>query len=75
MGRRNWSLETKLIHAGEPKPRIHGSAVVPIFQGNVYEVTKEMAYGDIPYPRLSNMPNHLVLHEKIMKNVILQKLR
>jgi len=56
---------TRLIHAGEPKDRIKGAALVPIFQGNVYECSDELAYGDIPYPRLSNMPNHLVLHEKL----------
>jgi len=61
----SWGMETRLIHAGEPKPRIHGSAIVPVFQGNVYEVSDEMAYGDIPYPRLSNLPNHQVLHGKL----------
>jgi hypothetical protein len=25
-------VDTKCIHAGEPEPRIHGAAVMPIFQ-------------------------------------------
>ena len=28
------SFETKLIHAGEPRPRIHGAVVMPIFQSS-----------------------------------------
>lgn len=65
MSDRKWGLETELIRAGEPEPRILGSAIVPIFQGNVYEVTEDLEDGKILYPRLSNLPNHRVLHEKL----------
>ena len=30
-------LETKLIHAGEPDPRILGAVAMPIFQSAMYE--------------------------------------
>ena len=28
------AIETKLIHAGEPRPRIHGAVAMPIFQSS-----------------------------------------
>ena len=58
-------MGTRLIHGGEPKERVFGAAVVPTFRGTVYEVATEMAWKDIPYPRLSNSPNHTVLHGKL----------
>jgi O-acetylhomoserine/O-acetylserine sulfhydrylase-like pyridoxal-dependent enzyme len=30
-------FETKLIHAGEPEPRILGAVSMPIFQSAMYE--------------------------------------
>ncbi len=59
------SFETKLIHTGEPKPRINGAINVPIFQSSTYEYTGEGSYHDVRYLRLSNTPNHLALHKKI----------
>jgi cystathionine beta-lyase/cystathionine gamma-synthase len=29
-------LETKLIHAGEPDPRINGSVSMPVFQSSTF---------------------------------------
>ena len=58
-------LETQLIHAGEPRPRIAGAAAVPIFQSTVFECAAGDDYHDIRYPRLSNLPNHDVLNGKI----------
>jgi len=58
-------LETKLIHAGEPEPRIRNAVVAPIFQSSTYLFTKESEYHDIHYLRLNNSPNHEVLHAKI----------
>lgn len=58
-------LETQLIHAGEPNPRIGGSATMPIFQSTVFEYADGADYHDIRYPRLSNLPNHEVLRRKI----------
>jgi cystathionine beta-lyase/cystathionine gamma-synthase len=60
-----YSLETKLIHAGEIRPRVLGAVSLPIFQSTMYEYQKAERYHDIPYIRLNNTPNHLVLHRKL----------
>lgn len=59
------SLDTRLVHAGEPVPRIRGALVTPIFASSTYEYRGEETYDDLPYHRLSNRPNHVVLHEKL----------
>jgi cystathionine beta-lyase/cystathionine gamma-synthase len=59
------SLETKLIHAGEPDPRIEGAVSMPIFQSVNYEYTGESDYHRLKYIRLSNTPNHVALHQKL----------
>jgi len=58
-------LETKLIHAGEPEPRIHGAVSMPIFQSAMFEYAGETSYDDLKYIRLNNTPNHLALHQKL----------
>jgi cystathionine beta-lyase/cystathionine gamma-synthase len=58
-------LETKLIHAGEPEPRIEGAVSMPIFQSVNYEYTGETDYHSLKYIRLSNTPNHVALHQKL----------
>ncbi len=58
-------LETKLIHAGEPQPRIEGAVTVPIFQSAMFETAGASNYHDIKYIRLNNTPNHRALHEKL----------
>src|SRR5256885_13415111 len=58
-------LETKLIHAGEPQPRIHGAVSMPIFQSANFEYANEADYHSLKYIRLNNTPNHLALHEKL----------
>src|SRR5438552_19007872 len=58
-------LETKLIHAGEPEPRIHGAVSMPIFQSANFEYANEADYHSLKYIRLNNTPNHLALHEKL----------
>lgn len=57
-------LDTKLIHAGEPEPRILGAIVPPIFQSATFEATPP-GYRDVTYIRLNNTPNHLTLHRKL----------
>jgi cystathionine beta-lyase/cystathionine gamma-synthase len=57
-------IETKLIHSGEPEPRINGAVSMPIFQTAMFEYAGE-SYHDIRYIRLNNTPNHLVLHQKL----------
>jgi cystathionine beta-lyase/cystathionine gamma-synthase len=60
-----YQMETKLIHAGEPDPRIQGAISMPIFQSSTYESTGETSYHDIRYIRLNNTPNHLALGQKL----------
>lgn len=59
------SIDTRLVHAGEPSPRIRGAVAMPIFSSSTYEYAGEEAYDDLPYHRLSNRPNHEALHEKL----------
>jgi cystathionine beta-lyase/cystathionine gamma-synthase len=58
-------IETKLIHAGEPDPRILGAVSMPIFQSATFEYAGESSYHDVRYLRLSNSPNHLALQAKL----------
>jgi cystathionine beta-lyase/cystathionine gamma-synthase len=58
-------FSTKLVHAGEPRPRIGGSVALPIFQSSTFEYGGEASYHDVRYVRLSNTPNHDALHAKL----------
>ncbi len=58
-------IETKLVHAGTPEPRINGSVAMPIFQSAMFEYAGETSYHDLKYIRLNNTPNHLALHAKL----------
>jgi len=58
-------IETRLIHAGEPVPRIEGAIVPPIFQSSTFEFDGQGSYDDIKYVRLNNTLNHDVLHAKL----------
>ena len=58
-------LETKLIHAGELRPRVGGAVTLPIFQSATFEYGGEDDYHDIRYIRLNNTPNHNVLANKL----------
>ena len=58
-------IETKLVHAGEPEPRIGGAVSMPIFQSAMFEYAGETSYHDLKYIRLNNTPNHDALHRKL----------
>ena len=58
-------IETKLIHAGEPEPRISGAVSMPIFQSSTFEYAGQTSYHDLKYIRLNNTPNHIALHQKL----------
>src|SRR3989304_2764295 len=58
-------LETKLIHAGEPEPRIQGAVNIPIFQSANFVYENEDDYHSLKYIRLNNTPNHVALHQKL----------
>ena len=59
------AIDTKAIHAGEPRPRVAGAIAMPVFQSSTFEYAGETDYHDIKYARLSNSPNHLALHAKL----------
>ncbi|MGA8181706.1 MAG: aminotransferase class I/II-fold pyridoxal phosphate-dependent enzyme [Desulfobacterales bacterium] len=65
MMQRQMHIETKLIHAGEPKPLIGGAVTLPIFQSSTFQYTNEDHYDKLKYIRMNNTPNHLALHEKL----------
>jgi cystathionine beta-lyase/cystathionine gamma-synthase len=58
-------IDTKLIHAGEPDPRIEGAVMMPIFQSSTFESPGGDSYDTMKYIRLNNTPNHEVLHSKL----------
>lgn len=55
-------IDTQLVHAGTPEPRVLGAVSMPIFQSANYEYAGEGSYDAIRYLRLNNSPNHLSLH-------------
>ena len=59
------SLETNVVHAGAPHPRLEGAVVTPVFQSANYEMADEAAYEEVRYLRLSNSPGHLTLHARL----------
>jgi len=59
------ALDTNVVHAGRPVPNIEGAVVTPIFQSSNYLMGDETSYGDVRYIRLSNSPNHQVLHARL----------
>src|SRR5436189_6220433 len=65
MGKSSQRLETRIIHAGEPRPRIQGAISMPIFQSAMFEYAGETDYHDLKYIRLNNTPNAAVLHAKL----------
>jgi cystathionine beta-lyase/cystathionine gamma-synthase len=58
-------IETQLVHAGEPLPRIGGAVEMPIFQSATFEYAGEGSYHDIRYLRINNTPSQLALHDKL----------
>lgn len=65
MAHRIKGIESKLIHSGEPHPRIEGAVTMPLFQSSTFETGDAKSYHDLRYIRLNNTPNHVVLHRKL----------
>ena len=65
MDKKKQAFNTKVIHAGEPDPRIEGAVNVPIFQSSTFEFEGQTDYNDLKYIRLNNTPNHIALHKKL----------
>ncbi|MHC4108381.1 MAG: trans-sulfuration enzyme family protein [Planctomycetota bacterium] len=59
------SIDTAVVHAGEPRPRLGGAVSMPIFQTSTYLYEEGSDYHTGRYVRLSNSPNHEVLHSKL----------
>ncbi len=62
---KDMSFDTKVIHAGEPDPKIEGAVSIPIFQSSTFEYAGQTDYNELKYIRLNNTPNHIALHEKL----------
>ena len=58
------NIETKIIHSGEPSPRIQDAVAMPIFQSAMF-LTEGGDYHGLKYIRLNNTPNHDALHAKL----------
>ena len=58
-------IDTKLIHSGEPEPRVEGAVSMPIFQSSTFEYAGESDYHALKYIRLNNTPNHDAVHRKL----------
>lgn len=52
----NWAVDTRAVHAGDPRPRVAGAVVPPIFQSANFEFTGDSDYHDLRYIRLNNTP-------------------
>jgi len=65
MSKKSQRIETQLIHAGEPTPRIHGAVSMPIFQSATFTYEGQTSYHALRYIRLNNTPNHFALQEKL----------
>lgn len=61
----NLRIDTKLVHTGDPEPRVLGAVSMPVFQSANYEYVPAGSYHDISYIRMNNTPNHLALHAKL----------
>jgi cystathionine beta-lyase/cystathionine gamma-synthase len=58
-------FETTAVHGGEKDAHFEGAVTVPIFQSANFKSDGGTEYGKIRYARLSNTPNHDVLHQKL----------
>jgi len=65
MNAKSKSIETTIIHGGEPSPRVHRAVTMPIFQSSTFLYEGETDYHDVKYTRLNNSPTHMVLHDKL----------
>lgn len=64
-GERFEKLDTNVVHAGAPRPKIEGAVVTPVFQSANYLMADETRYDEVRYLRLSNSPSHLALHARL----------
>ena len=65
MSHDRWDIDTKLVHAGDPLPRVGGAVVHPIFQSATFETAEGAGYDDVRYIRVNNTPSQLILGRKL----------
>jgi len=66
MTERQWGWNTRLVHGGEPRPRVGGAISMPIYQSSTFEQRSEdTTYESLQYIRLNNLPNQLVAGKKL----------
>ena len=58
-------LQTRSVHAGEPRPRIGDAVSMPIFQSSTFVLEGGESYHDLRYIRLNNTPNHRAVEAKL----------
>ena len=66
MARKYKHIDTQLVHAGEPEPRIEGAVMMPVFQSSTFLSEGGDSYDTMKYIRLNNTPNHEALHNKLL---------
>lgn len=57
--------ETLAVHGSGHRARVDGAGVFPIFRSTLWENRPDEGYHDVRYPRLSNLPNHAAIGEKL----------
>lgn len=68
MNLKNKRFDTKLIHAGEPRPEPGDPVTLPIYQSSTYAFSNASEYDSVRYIRLNNTPNHLCVGQKIAES-------
>lgn len=58
-------FETRLVHAGEPRPLHERAVIQPIYQSSTFETVPVKNYKEHRYIRLNNTPNHITLGKKL----------
>jgi cystathionine beta-lyase/cystathionine gamma-synthase len=59
------SLETRVVHAGEPERKPGAPVCMPVYHSTMYLTEETGDYHGIKYLRLNNSPNHLQLGRKL----------
>ncbi|MFQ5700748.1 MAG: trans-sulfuration enzyme family protein [Acidobacteriota bacterium] len=58
-------IDTRVVHAGDPEPRVDGTVSLPIFQTAMFLHAGEADYHDLRYIRLNNTPNQVAAARKL----------